>query len=229
MALCVMMILLVIPASLAQEDMKGKVFLFPKETNTDYVSLTPNITKPLEKVSVCLRSYTDLPGTCSLFSLATPGMEEAFYIADYSLSSTIYINGNSTRFITASESLVWRHICVTWDSDTGVVLLWINGKLYLRTVSTKGSSIAAETSIVLGQRQNTFEGQSFSLWPFVGEISDVHMWDYVLTPDELLQALHSNAQGNIINWNALHYKIKGGILVQPKFQCTYLNHYKPCN
>ncbi|XP_077327287.1 C-reactive protein-like [Lithobates pipiens] len=224
-----MMFLLVIPPSLAQEDMKGKVFLFPKQTYTDYVSLTPNITKPLEKVSVCLRSFSDLLRTYSLFSLATPGVGGAFYFYESSLSgSSVYINQNSTTIMTGGGPFDWRHTCVTWDSDNGVVQLWVNGMIYPRKVCMKGSSIAAETTIVLGQKQDSFEGQSFSSWPFVGEISDVHMWDYVLTPGEMLQALYGNVHGNIINWNSLLYEIKGDIPIQPKYWCTYHNSYKSC-
>ncbi|CAI9584832.1 unnamed protein product [Staurois parvus] len=141
--------------------MKGKVFIFPKQTSTDYVSLTPiNITKPLEKVSVCLRSFSDLIHTYSHFSLATPGMGSAFYFYESSFSSSVYINQDSTTFMTGGEPFDWRHTCVTWDSDNGVVQIWINGKLYPRRVCMKGSSIAAKTSVVLGQKQDSFEGQS---------------------------------------------------------------------
>ncbi|XP_077327295.1 serum amyloid P-component-like [Lithobates pipiens] len=198
--------------------LEDKVFVFPKESSTDYVILRPTITRPLKKVSVCLRSYTDLSRPYALFSLATPGKDNAFVIyLQPPNTCLIFINQQATRFRIGLESLDWRHICVTWDSDTGVVQLWVNGKLYPRRGSMKGSSIAAETSIVLGQKKDPFGGGFDYMQSLVGEISDVHMWDYVLTPEDIQKVISGGHNGNVINWLSLYYEIKGEVLVQPKF------------
>ncbi|CAI9612216.1 unnamed protein product [Staurois parvus] len=142
MELCVLLLLVVIPASLAQEDLEGKVFLFPRERSTDHVILKPTITKPLQKVTVCLHSYSDLIRVYSLFSLATPASKNAFIFFSNSPNFySIIVNGQQIVIRTDSDSLNWRHVCVTWDSDTGVVQLWVNGKLYPRRVLAKGFSI----------------------------------------------------------------------------------------
>ncbi|XP_073479438.1 uncharacterized protein [Aquarana catesbeiana] len=200
------------------QRLEGKVFVFPKETDTDYVILRPTITRPLQKVSVCLRSYTDLSRPYTPFSLATPGKQNAFliYLQPPNICS-VYINQEVTNFKTDLESLDWRHICVTWDSDTGVVQIWVNGKLYPRRVSMKGSSITAETSIVLGQDQDSFGGKFDDKQSLVGEISDVHMWDYVLTPEDIKKVISGEHNGNVINWISLYFEIKGKVLVQPKY------------
>ncbi|XP_077327320.1 C-reactive protein-like [Lithobates pipiens] len=201
------------------QHLENKVFVFPKETNTAHVILRPTITKPLKKVSVCLRSYTDLSRPYTTFSLATPGKDNAFLIYLHPPNTcSLYINQEITSFKTDSESLDWRHICVTWDSDTGVVQLLVNGKLYPRRVSMKGSSIAAETSIVLGQEQDSFGGNFDAKQSLVGEISDVHMWDYVLTPEDIKKVISGRHNGNVINWISLYLEIKGEVLVQPTFQ-----------
>ncbi|XP_040203102.1 uncharacterized protein LOC120933773 [Rana temporaria] len=200
------------------QRLEDKVFVFPKETNTTHVILRPTITEPLQKVSVCLRSYTDLSRPYALFSLATPGKDSAFVIYFQPPNTcSVYINQELTSFRTDSESLAWRHICVTWDSETGVVQLWVNGKLYPRRVSMKGSSIAAETSIVLGQEQDSFGGKFDEKQSLVGEISDVHMWDYVLTSEDFIKVIYGRHNGNVINWISLYSEIKGEVLVQPKF------------
>ncbi|XP_077327300.1 uncharacterized protein LOC143962127 isoform X1 [Lithobates pipiens] len=200
------------------QHLEDKVFVFPKKTVTDHVILRPTITRPLQEVSVCLRSYTDLSRPYTLFSLATPGKDNAFVIYLQPPNTfSVYINQQITRFKTDLESLNWRHICVTWDSDTGLVQLWVNGKLYPRRVSMKGSSIAAETSIVLGQEQDSFGGKFDAFQSLVGEISDVHMWDYVLTQEDILKVILGRHNGNVINWISLYCEIKGEVLVQPKF------------
>ncbi|XP_018430996.1 PREDICTED: uncharacterized protein LOC108803671 [Nanorana parkeri] len=217
MELRVLVLLLVIPGSLAQEDLEGKMFLFPKETNTAHVILRPTITNPLQKVSVCLRSYTDLSRHYTPFSLATPGKDNAFLIyLQPPNTCSVFINQEEIVFKTDSESLDWRHTCVAWDSNTGEVQLWVNGKLYPGGVAMKGSSIAAETSIVLGQEQDTFGGTFDASQSLVGEISDVHMWDDVLTPEDIQMVISGDLHGNVINWKSLSYEIKGDVLVKPK-------------
>ncbi|PIO34338.1 hypothetical protein AB205_0108440, partial [Aquarana catesbeiana] len=201
------------------QHLESKVFVFPKETDTDHVILRPTIIRPLQEVSVCLRSFTDFSRSYTPFSLATPGKDNAFVIYLQPPNTCfIYINQKLTSFNTDSESLDWRHICVTWDSNTGVVQLWVNGKLYPRRVSMKGSSIAAETSIVLGQEQDSFGGRFNEKQSLVGELSDVHIWDYVLTPEDIKKVISGEHNGNVINWLSLYYEIKGEVLVQPKFQ-----------
>ncbi|XP_073479439.1 uncharacterized protein [Aquarana catesbeiana] len=193
--------------------MEGKAFVFPYEVKTSHVILRPTITRPLQKVSICLRSYSDLSRSYTVFSLATPGKDNAFIISiQPPHTCSVHINQEVTSFKTDSLSL--RHTCVTWDSDTGVVQLWVNGKLYPEGASVKGSSISAEASIVLGQEQDSFN-VSQSL---VGEIGDVHMWDYVLTPEDIKKVISGDLHGNVYNWLSLHYEIKGNILVQLKHQ-----------
>ncbi|XP_058295809.1 C-reactive protein isoform X3 [Hylobates moloch] len=46
-----------------QTDMWRKAFVFPKESDTSYVSLKPQLTKPLKAFTVCLHIYTELSST----------------------------------------------------------------------------------------------------------------------------------------------------------------------
>ncbi|XP_040203119.1 C-reactive protein-like [Rana temporaria] len=217
MELSVLVLLLVVPTSLAQEDLEGKVFVFPKETDTAHVILRPTITEPLQKVTVCLRSYTDLSRNYCPFSLSTPGKDNALLIFLLPPNTFLMeINQEGAHFKTDSESLDWRHLFVTWDSDTGVVQLWVNGKFYPRRVIMKGSSIAAKTSIVLGQDQDSFGGGFEASQSLIGEISDVHMWNYALTPGDVQKVVSGDLHGNVINWRSLVYEIKGEVLIQPK-------------
>uniref|UniRef100_A0A8C4L1E0 Pentraxin (PTX) domain-containing protein n=1 Tax=Equus asinus TaxID=9793 RepID=A0A8C4L1E0_EQUAS len=41
-------------------DLRGKVFIFPEESATAYVSLIPRVKKPLKSFSLCLKAFTDL-------------------------------------------------------------------------------------------------------------------------------------------------------------------------
>ncbi|KAM4662742.1 C-reactive protein-like [Discoglossus pictus] len=221
--------------SLAQQDMDGKVFLFSEATATAHVVLQPTLTKPLDKLTICLRSYTELTRVHPLISVATPGpgKDNTFLILQNSNNiCSIYVNNEETKIKTNPEVLDWKHTCVTWASDTGVIQLWINGKSYPRRTTKKGFSIGIQTSIVLGQEQDSFGGGFNLIQSFVGELSDVHMWDYVLSPKDIQQALFNNKHlnGNVISWRSLHYKLNGDVLVQSKLQYKIDGHelYSQC-
>ncbi|XP_072255293.1 serum amyloid P-component-like isoform X2 [Pyxicephalus adspersus] len=195
------------------QNLDAEVLVFPRESSTDHVILKPILKKPLEKLSVCLISYTDLSRPYSLFSLATPGKDNAFLIYFWPPNTySIFINQAVTHFKTDLETLDWRHLCVTWDSNTGVVQLWVNRKFYPRKVSMKGSSIAAETSIILGHDQDTFGGGFDASESFVGEISHVHMWDYVLAGGDIANVITGYLHGNVINWKSILHKMRGEVL-----------------
>ncbi|XP_068128150.1 C-reactive protein-like [Hyperolius riggenbachi] len=222
MKLCALLLLLLIPApgSQAQQDLSGKVFLFPKQTSYDCVILKPKVAKPLEKVTVCLTSYSELSRNYASFSLATRAYDNTFLIFFQPPNvCSIHIFNEELKFIVDSEALNWKQTCVTWDSQTGVVQLWINGKLYPRKVSGKKFPIPEQSSIILAQDQDFFGGNFQDSRSFVGEISDVHMWDEVLSPEDLRKVLYGNHSGNLISWKSLRYEAQGNVLVQPKLQC----------
>ncbi|XP_069806202.1 C-reactive protein-like [Dendropsophus ebraccatus] len=208
----------------AEEDLSNKVFLFPKASSTAHVILKPNLKAPLQKLTVCLRSYTELSRNYSLFSLAMSGANQhnAFLIfmkpPDY---CSVYVDQSQNLIKTDPDVLDWKHTCVTWDSETGLLQLWVNGKVYPRRVTKKGFSIKPEISIVLGQEQDSFGGGFDLNQCFVGELNDVHMWDYVLTPNDIRKVITNDQTGNVINWRSLNFEIKGSVLIEPKLQCKY--------
>ncbi|KAM4013472.1 C-reactive protein-like isoform 2-T2 [Anomaloglossus baeobatrachus] len=216
------LLLVALMGSQAAQDLGSQVFLFPRETWNSYVVLKPELKAPLQKFSVCLRSYTELSRSYSLFSLALSGsnQDNAFLIfpqpPDFSY---VFINQEEHKIKTDVDVLDWKHTCVTWDSETGVIQLWINGKLFPRRVSHKGFSYKTEMRIILGQDQDSFGGDFDSNQSFMGEMSDVHMWDYVLTPDNIQKVVADDYPGNVINWKALNFEIHGNVLIQPKLQC----------
>ncbi|XP_063803445.1 C-reactive protein-like [Pseudophryne corroboree] len=230
------MLLVFLTGSVAQQDLGSKVFLFPKPTATAHVILKPEIEKPLQKVTVCMRSYTELSREHSLFSLAVSGSlkDDTFLIFQKPpLYTTVFINQEFISMRIDPDVLDWKLTCVAWDSDTGVVQLWVNGKLYPRRFLSKGFSINPKTSIILGQEQDSFGGGFDINQSFSGEISDVNMWDYVLTPADMQKVMSENYNGNLINWRSLKFEVKGDVLIQPKLQCkpwVFTNTlYTKCN
>uniref|UniRef100_A0A6I8T1P0 C-reactive protein n=1 Tax=Xenopus tropicalis TaxID=8364 RepID=A0A6I8T1P0_XENTR len=234
--------LLLFAGSMAQEDMDRNVFLFPRRSAADYVVLTPMVTGPLHNLTVCLRSYTGGGGKYALLTVGTleSRLRNMFFIlqdaVDYNPQnyySNIAINSVSVSFQTMAHPLGWIHRCVTWDSNTGVLQLWVNGKVSPRTALQKGFSIDLQDGFSLGQilknpdfrwnQMQNMRNEWNSQFSFQGEITDVHMWNEVLPPETIWQVLLNNRyiNGNVISWRSLNYTINGDVTVQPKLQCRY--------
>ncbi|XP_058380744.1 C-reactive protein-like isoform X3 [Diceros bicornis minor] len=70
LSLC-FLIIISLSSAFAQKDMSKKAFVFPKESNSSFVTLTAQLRRPFTAFTVCLRVYTDLSRAYSLFSYAT--------------------------------------------------------------------------------------------------------------------------------------------------------------
>ncbi|KAI3360996.1 hypothetical protein L3Q82_013199 [Scortum barcoo] len=110
--------------------MSGKMFTFPEKTKTAYLRLTIP-TQDFSAVTVCFRSVTDLSRPHSLFSLATPSASNGFLIYKNADSNVIdfYVGNKMAQFGAQNYKLnMWHSICSTWDSASGLVQLWLDGK-----------------------------------------------------------------------------------------------------
>ncbi|KAG9464276.1 hypothetical protein GDO78_020212, partial [Eleutherodactylus coqui] len=193
------------------------VLLFPKESVTDYVILKPTVEQALKQLTVCVRSYSDLHREHSLFSLSTPGKGNAFLIYPVPPNKIcISINSEDLYFNVDPDVLDWKKTCVAWDSETGLLQLWVNAKRYPRRVTTSRSPIGPQRSVILGQDQDSFGGGFEASQCFVGEMSDVNMWDYVLDT-KTISNNYLYKSGNIFSWTNGTKEIKGGVIGLEKY------------
>uniref|UniRef100_A0A8C9XYF3 Pentraxin family member n=1 Tax=Sander lucioperca TaxID=283035 RepID=A0A8C9XYF3_SANLU len=112
----------------------------------------------------------------------------------------------------------WQSICSTWDSVSGLGQLWLDGKPSSRKFISSGSNISGPIIIVLGQEQDTHGGGFDIKQSFVGMMSDVHLWDHILSPCEIQNYMHhlNFAPGNVLNWRALEFQTTGRVLIEDK-------------
>ncbi|XP_012607797.1 serum amyloid P-component [Microcebus murinus] len=201
----------------AETDLSGKVFVFPRESSSDHVSLITQLEKPLQNFTLCFRAFSDLSRQYSLFSYNTHGKDNELLIykekhGEYSL----YIGKSKVTSKVAEEFPAPIHMCVNWESSTGISEFWINGKPLVKKGLKQGYSVGAHPKIVLGQEQDTYGGGFDKSQSFVGEIGDLYMWDSVLSPEEILSVYQgSGSNPNILNWRALNYEIKGYVIIKP--------------
>ncbi|XP_012886037.1 PREDICTED: serum amyloid P-component [Dipodomys ordii] len=203
-----------------QTDLGGKVFVFPTESSSDHVKIISQQEKPLQNFTLCLRAYSDLSRAYSLFSYNVEGKDNELLIykertGDYSL----HIGGRKVTFKVMETLLSPVHLCASWESSTGIVEFWINGKPLVKKGLRQGYTIEPRGSIVLGQEQDSFGGEFDKSQSFVGEIGDLDMWDSVLSPEEILFEYQGSTTNptypNILNWKALHYEVNGYVIIKP--------------
>nr|UNO85996.1 serum amyloid P component [Macaca fascicularis] len=201
----------------AHTDLSGKVFVFPRESVTDHVNLITQLEKPLQNFTLCFRAYTDLSRPYSLFSYNTQGKDNELVVykervGDYSL----YIGRQKVTFKVIEKFPAPVHICVSWESSSGIAEFWINGTPLVKKGLRQGYSVEAHPKIVLGQEQDSYGGKFDKSQSFVGEIGDLYMWNSVLPPEEILSAYQgAPVPANILDWRALNYEIKGYVIIKP--------------
>ncbi|CAN2391112.1 serum amyloid [Pristimantis euphronides] len=208
---------------LGKMDMKEKLFAFPKESSTSHVKLIPELRGPFGEATVCMRFHSDLTRHYSLFSLATDNnIDNAFLLYYYPGSMfSLSVNNNDRYYYPQDNDFTeWTSICAAWNSSVWVVQ--IDGKVYKKNVMPNGQ-IKADASIIIGQEQDSYGGSFSASDSFVGEITDLNMWDKALTDGDMLDYFAGNEMnGNVLNWNALNYTITEDVNRYP-----YVDPY-PC-
>lgn len=72
-------------------------------------------------------------------------------------------------------------------------------------------------TVMLGQDQGAQTVSEQQKQRFVGEITDLYMWDYVLKSLDIQNVfqIRQFPSGNIFDWTILSYKIRGKVMVLP--------------
>uniref|UniRef100_A0A8C1ZWS5 Pentraxin family member n=1 Tax=Cyprinus carpio TaxID=7962 RepID=A0A8C1ZWS5_CYPCA len=198
----------------------GKVLLFPTETDTSFAELTPEKPLSLSAFTLCMRVATELQGERDiiLFAYRTPEVDElnVWREKDGRVSLYIQSSSNATFFRLPPLSTFQTHLCITWESETGLTAFWVDGRRSLFQLYRRGHSIRPDGIVLLGQDADRFVGGFDASQSFVGEITELHMWDHVLSGSQI-KAVYSNQEtcvsGNVFDWNTINYEITGNVLV----------------
>ncbi|XP_026155176.1 sushi, von Willebrand factor type A, EGF and pentraxin domain-containing protein 1 isoform X2 [Mastacembelus armatus] len=140
-------------------------------------------------------------------SYAVEGIDNSFLLIDYN-GWVLYVNGKQRiTDCPAVNTGQWYHIGVSWRSWDGDWRVYINGKPSDGGKGLSvGTTIPAGGALVLGQDQDQ-RGEGFNpVESFVGSISQLNIWDRVLTPQQIkvlassCPASHVTHRGNVLAW-----------------------------
>nr|AFA37846.1 CRP [Apodemus agrarius] len=202
------------------EDMSTWAFVFPKVSDTSYVSLEAESKEPLNAFTVSLRFYTAL-STVRSFSIFSYATEKSyndillFWTKDKGYHFAV--GGPEVLFTVSEIPQAPTHICASWESATGIVELWVDGKPRVRKSLNKGYTVWTNASIILGQEQDSYGGRFDAKQSLVGDIGDVNMWDFVLSPEQINAVyVGGTLSPNVLNWRSLKYKAQGEVFIKPQ-------------
>ncbi|GAA6074647.1 serum amyloid P-component-like [Tachysurus ichikawai] len=216
----VVLLSLFLLAATERQDLSDKMFTFPVKSNHHHVSLSPQLENETNFtcISVCLRAFSDLSRGQILFSLALPTSSNAFVI--YKPKREVYRLHLEELFVDfwglQDELNVWNSVCATWDGKTGLSQMWVNGNPSTRKGFSRLGSLSGTPKIILGQDQDSYGGGFDINQSFVGMLTDVHMWNSVLSPSEISQYMHDYwyQPGNVLNWNSLEFSKIGYVITE---------------
>ncbi|XP_029789060.1 C-reactive protein [Suricata suricatta] len=216
LSLC-FLVIISLPGVFLQANLSKKAFVFPQDSANSYVTLSAQgQEEPLKAFTVCLRSHTALTRTYSLFSYATKAQTNEILL--FRNSPGVYsvsVGGVDAYFNTPESKYEPMHFCASWESSSGIVELWVDGKPMARKSLRKGYTLGEEPSIILGQEQDSYAGGFDINQSFVGDIGDVSMWDFVLSPAEVRAVYNGhNLSPNVLNWQNMKYEAQGEVFVK---------------
>uniref|UniRef100_A0A8C1IMF8 Si:ch211-234p6.9 n=1 Tax=Cyprinus carpio TaxID=7962 RepID=A0A8C1IMF8_CYPCA len=232
--------LLSLKPAAAEVGLSGKALLFPTKTATSFVKLTPEKPLRLSAFTLCMRVATEFRGEREiilftyrtpefdelnvwreiiLFTYRTPEFDELNVWREKDGRMALYIqsSGVAAFFSLPPLSTFQTHLCVTWNSATGLTAFWVDGRRSLFQIYRKGLSIRPGGTVMLGQDADKYLSDFDAEQSFVGEITDVQMWDHVLSGSQI-RAVYSNQEphvpnGNVFDWCTIKYEIKGDVVV----------------
>ncbi|XP_055037870.2 C-reactive protein-like [Misgurnus anguillicaudatus] len=165
-----------------------------------------------------MRVSTELQGKREviLFAYRTNDVDELNVWIETNRTISLYVSSSSKGVRFNLPSLTFgTHLCFTWSSSTGLTAAWMNGQRTIYQRYRKGHTIRPGGTVLLGQDPESFLGDFGAEQSFVGEITDVNLWDEVLTANEI-KGLYSHSTvkvPNVINWVTAEF-VKYGIVVE---------------
>ncbi|XP_023269559.1 pentraxin fusion protein-like [Seriola lalandi dorsalis] len=194
-----------------------KTLVFPTETSTSLVEMVPLKPLSLRAFTLCMRVATELSGKREiiLFAYRTADYDELNVWRELDGRLSFYLAGEGVLFSVPELGALETHLCVTWDSTSGAAALFMNGRKSLTKIYKKGHSVRSNGKVLIGQDPDNYLGDFDAKQSFVGEISDINMWDSVLSASTIQDMYSGNnvSRGNVLDWETAELIVNGEVEV----------------
>ncbi|XP_048394738.1 adhesion G-protein coupled receptor D2 isoform X3 [Stegostoma tigrinum] len=207
------------------------ILTFSGRTDTKYAKLLKQFSQ-LRSVTVCAQVQFDSTyvGVSTVFSYSIPSFINEFQlraniVRGRRIQLALLVHGVHSPYSQAVDNNGrWHHLCVRWTSQGGGWAIAADGSVISSGEQLHVSdNIGAGGVFIIGQEQDTFGGSFKKDESFVGNITQLHIWDRVLNADEIRSFVEDCLVvplGLFFQWNISTFEIETSVQVHEGFsQC----------
>ncbi|XP_026207501.1 neuronal pentraxin-2b [Anabas testudineus] len=197
----------------------------PQRTNYLYGRITKSLPE-MYAFTLCMWIKSSAsPGIGTPFSYGVPGQANEIVLIEWGNNPIeLLINDKVAQLPLEVRDGRWHHICVAWTTRDGQWEAYQDGgKLGTGDNLAAWHPIKPGGVIILGQEQDVVGGRFDAGQAFVGELSQVNIWDRVLKPAEIQSMANCSSYipGNVISWLASNVEVFGrGAFKRPLEMCV---------
>uniref|UniRef100_A0A146PJU9 Carbonic anhydrase 6 n=1 Tax=Fundulus heteroclitus TaxID=8078 RepID=A0A146PJU9_FUNHE len=181
----------------------------------------------LDAFTVCMHVLLKAGGVHTVISYSSGGHDNELMVSISQDTSAmevgLWIGNEFVNMPHNTKTQDWANYCITWSSHSGGVDLWINGMVGESRHLQSSYIISHGGTFILGKDQDGFLGVS-NADGFVGKMTDVNVWDYVLTKaeirDQFLCGKNSTVVGNMLSWGSSKFSMYGGVQLDNQYRCS---------
>ncbi|XP_047428902.1 neuronal pentraxin receptor-like [Mugil cephalus] len=196
---------------------------FPTRTDYMFAVVRSSIPK-LRAFTACLWLRSSEQGIGTPLSYAVPGQpNELVLLQGLHAPAELLVNDKVAPLPLNLSRGNWQHICVSWTQKEGAWKAYQGGKLRGEGHGlATGHHIRPGGVLVLGQEQDSLGGGFDSSQATVGEMSQVGVWDRVLTSSQVSSLARCGrvSQGSVAPWTETGVEVYGGATKDPGEPCS---------
>ena len=116
----------------------------------------------------------------------------------------------------------WHHICASWENKGGSWEIYKDGVSQASGAGLKtGHVINTNGILIIGQEQDSFGGGFDATQNYIGELTDLNMWNRVLYTSEVSNLSKSchGGRGNVKKWSDFKVGLRGDVRVISPSAC----------
>ncbi|XP_024149752.1 carbonic anhydrase 6 [Oryzias melastigma] len=215
------------PPRYDHSDLFPLVFGFPERNYGSYALARLNHPMNLDSFTTCMHVLPQGPGVHTVISYSSDGNDNELTVSISKDADSgeigLWIGNEFVNMPYTFRSQDWTNYCITWSSHTGGADIWINGMLGEQRHLRSGYTIQPGGEFILGKDQDGVLGLS-DADAFVGKMTDVNVWDYVLSMAEIRTQMscgrNSSIVGNVFSWGSTKLSMYGGVQLDSQYRCT---------
>ncbi|XP_034047235.1 neuronal pentraxin receptor [Thalassophryne amazonica] len=192
---------------------EGYRLSFPSRTNYMYAVVKHPIPK-LQAFTICMWLRPTEGSIGTPLSYAVPDQpNEVVLLQGVHTPTELLINDKVAQLPLNLSRGSWQHICVSWSQKGGVWQAYQGGKLKGEGHAlAPGHHIRPGGVLILGQEQDSLGGGFDTTQALVGELSQVGLWNRILTPGQVASLALCNrvTQGSVAPWIKNGVEVYGG-------------------